>query len=119
MCSLAALMFAVTACAGAVLTGIANARTPHPAMEVGTRCQQDYQNSWQVDVGSSDVWNRCSNFNNQIRQTDVVEYYYNLHGAQQVIEKTADGCGWGCGAADSVDFFYMNTHAGANGTSAF
>jgi hypothetical protein len=66
------------------------------------------------------VWNRCGTFNNQIRQTENLEFYYDLHGAQSVIEQTNDSCGWACGsAADSVDFLYMNTHAGANGSSAF
>jgi Family of unknown function (DUF6345) len=110
-----AFMFA---CAN-VYTGSALAGPVHPRIEVGTRCQQDYQNNWQVDVGNSDVWRRCSNFNNQIKKTENLDFYYNLHGAQAVIEKTSDGCGWGCGSADSVDMFYMNTHAGANGTSAF
>jgi len=97
----------------------ARARTSHPRMEVGTRCQQDYQNGWQVDVGNSDVWRRCNNFDNQIGQTDAVEFYYNLHGAKSVLEKGNDGCGWGCGSADSVDILYMNTHSGTNATSAF
>jgi len=97
----------------------AAARTPHPRIEVGTRCQQEYQNNWQVDVGNSDVWRRCSNFNNQISQTDNLEFYYNLHGAKIVLEQTADGCGLGCGAADSVDLLYMNMHAGVNSSTAF
>lgn len=107
--------------AGVVLIGgpTVAAQVNHPAMEVGTRCQQEYQNGWQVDVGSNDVWNRCGNFNNQIRQTDSLEFYYNLHGAKPVLEKTNDGCGWGCGSLDSVDFFYTNEHAGVNNTSAF
>ena len=35
--------------------GRAFARPPHPRMEVGIRCQQEYQNGWQPDVGDSDV----------------------------------------------------------------
>ena len=95
------------------------AQASHPAMDVGTRCQQDYQNGWQKDVGNSDVWNRCGKFNDQIRRTDAFQFYYNLRGAKPVLEQTNDGCGWGCGSADSVDFFYMNTHAGANSSAAF
>lgn len=91
----------------------------HARMMVGTRCQQEYQNNWQVDVGDSDVWRRCGNFNNQITQTDSLEFYFNLHGAKPVLEKTNDGCGTGCGAADSVDFLYMNMHGGSNASSAF
>ena len=105
--------------ASAVGTGIAYAGPAHPAVAVGTRCQQDYQNRWQIDVGNNDVWNRCGNFNNQIRKTELLAFYYNLAGAQPVIEKTNDGCGWGCGSADSVDFLYMNTHSGVNSSSAF
>ena len=101
------------------LTKHAQAGPAHSPIEVGTRCQQDYQNNWQVDVGNNDVWNRCGNFNAQIGSTENLEYYYNLHGAQSVIEQTNDGCGWGCGSADSVDFLYMNTHGGANATTAF
>ena len=58
----------------------ASAQAIHPRIEVGTRCQQEYQNSWQVDVGNNDVWNRCGNFNNQISKTDDLEFYFNLHG---------------------------------------
>ena len=42
------------------------ARAPHAQMEVGIRCQQEYQNNWQLDVGNSDVWRRCGDFNSQI-----------------------------------------------------
>jgi len=80
-------------CASAGVTGSSSAGPAHPAVAVGTRCQQDYQNNWQVDVGSNDVWNRCGNFNKQIRKTEDLKFYYNLHGAKAVIEKTSDGCG--------------------------
>src|SRR5882762_4817207 len=65
----------------AISSGSAFAGPPHARTEVGIRCQQEYQNNWQVDVGNSDVWRRCSNFNSQMRQTDNVEFYFNLHGA--------------------------------------
>ena len=103
----------------ATLGRSASAGPAHWPIEVGTRCQQEFQNAWQVDVGNNDVWNRCGNFNSQISSTENLEFYYNLHGAQPVIEQTNDGCGWGCGSADSVDFLYMNMHGGANATSAF
>ena len=105
----------------AALIGASNvdAGAPHARMEVGLRCQQEYQNNWQLDVGNSDVWRRCSNFNSQIGQTDNVRFYFNLHGAKAPLEKTSDGCGQGCGGADSVDFLYMNMHGGANSSSAF
>jgi hypothetical protein len=107
--------------AAAALIGASNveAGPPHARMEVGIRCQQEYQNNWQVDVGNNDVWRRCSNFNGQIGQTDNVRFYFNLHGAKAPLEKTNDGCGQGCGGADSVDFLYMNMHGGANSSSAF
>jgi hypothetical protein len=95
------------------------ARPPHPRTEVGIRCQQEYQNGWQVDVGNSDVWRRCGNFSSQMSQTDNVEFNFNLHGAKQPLEKNNDGCGQSCGGADSVDIFYMNTHSGVNSTTAF
>ena len=124
---LAALVIWATPVIGALLlvlfpiTGerIVSARTPHPRMLVGTRCQQEYQNNWQLDVGNSDVWRRCGNFNSQISQTDDLKFYLNLHGAKPTLEKTSDGCGWACGGADSVDFYYTNTHAGVNGSDAF
>jgi Family of unknown function (DUF6345) len=95
------------------------AAPPHARMEVGTRCQQEYQNGWQTDVGNNDVWRRCSNFNRQISRTDNVKFYFNLHGAKEPLETTSDNCGQGCGGADSVDFLYMNTHGGANNSTAF
>jgi hypothetical protein len=104
---------------GALAPTASLARPPHPRIEVGTRCQQEYQNGWQQDVGNSDVWRRCGNFNSQIGQTDNVDFYYNLHGAKTVLEKTGDNCGTGCGAADAVDLLYMNTHSGVNATAAF
>jgi hypothetical protein len=88
----------------------------HPRTEVGVRCQQEYQNGWQVDVGDNDVWRRCSNFINRMASSNNVDFYFNLHGAKPVIETTNDGCGTGCGAIDAVDIFYMNTHSGVTAT---
>jgi hypothetical protein len=49
-CSLIAkLIFAIL-----ILGSPASARPYHPATEVGVRCQQEYQNNWQTDVGNSD-----------------------------------------------------------------
>ncbi len=86
------------------------------SVQFGTRCQQDYQNGWQVDVGSNDVWNRCGNFHNSMSWASR-GFYYNLHGAKAGFEN-ADSCGWGCGYVDSVDFFYTNTHGGTTSTNA-
>jgi hypothetical protein len=87
----------------------------HAPLYVGVRCQQDYQNSWQSDVGNSDVWWRCSNFINQIQSTDTVAYYYNLVGAKPMWESTYSGLGWSYGGLDSVDVFYSNEHGGISG----
>ena len=51
---------------GALAPTASLARPPHPRIEVGTRCQQEYQNGWQQDVGNSDVWRRCGNFNSRL-----------------------------------------------------
>jgi len=53
-------MLAMTALAAVAWTGAPDlaARVSHPTMDVGTRCQQEYQNNWQVDVANSDVWRR-------------------------------------------------------------
>lgn len=96
----------------------AQAQVYQHGVQVGTRCQQDYQNGWQVDVGNNDVWNRCWNFQNTIAGTETRAFYYNLHGAEAALEQ-ADGCGWACGYADSVDFFYMNTHGGSNTSASY
>ena len=104
---------------GALTPTASLARAAHPRHQLAVWCQQEYQNGWQQDVGNSDVWRRCGNFNSQIGQTDNVDFYYNLHGAKTVLEKTSDNCGTGCGAADAVDLLYMNTHSGVNATAAF
>ena len=103
----------------AAATDLASAGPPHARTEVGIRCQQEYQNNWQVDVGNSDVWRRCGNFRSQMSQTDNVKFYFNLHGAKGPLEKANDGCGQGCGSADLVDILYMNAHSGVNSTTAF
>jgi hypothetical protein len=87
-------------------------------VQVGVRCQQEYQNGWQVDVGNADVWNRCGNFRNRIAWYEPVGFYYNLHGAKVGLEQP-DTCGWACGYADAVDLFYMNTHGGSNTSTSF
>lgn len=112
-------MAAATLAAALPGVGLSQAGAPHSAMEVGVRCQQEYQNNWMSDVGNNDVWRRCTNFKNKIGQTDNVKFYFNLHGAKQPLEKAGDNCGQGCGAADSVDFLYMNMHGGANASTAF
>ncbi|WP_394822036.1 DUF6345 domain-containing protein [Pendulispora albinea] len=86
-------------------------------VQVGVRCQQEYQNNWQKDVGNNDVWRRCDNFYNGMGWARR-GFQYNLHGAAAGFH-TPDTCGWACGFVDSVDFFYMNTHGGSNASSSF
>jgi hypothetical protein len=99
-------------------TGETSSALNNHLVQVGTRCQEDYQNGWQVDVGNNDVWNRCYNFQNTMAGFEVNAFYYNLHGAQAALQNT-DTCGWPCGYADAADFFYMNTHGGSNSSTAF
>lgn len=87
------------------------------SVRVGVRCQQEYQNSWQADAGST--WRRCNNFIDQIGKTDRVMFYFNLHGAKPTLEQTDDSCGQACGSADSVEFLYLATRGGANSATAY
>jgi len=57
-----------------ISSGSAFAGPPHARRKLAFRCQQNTKH-WQVDVGNSDVWRRCSNFKHQMRQTDNVEFY--------------------------------------------
>lgn len=88
------------------------------SVQVGVRCQQEYQNNWQVDVGNNDVWNQCGWFANKIGTHERLGYYYNLHGASPAFHEP-DTCGWPCGYVDAVDLFYMVTHGGADQYQAF
>ena len=88
-----------------------------PYLHFGTRCQDDYQNGWAVTWST---YGMCNDFNNGIRQYtnfDVIDFYYNLHGAQADIQTTSDTC-LSCGGADSVDFFFIATHGNFNSTSS-
>ncbi|MET0225700.1 MAG: DUF6345 domain-containing protein [Dokdonella sp.] len=100
-------------------TAPAHAATSQHSIQVGSRCQQDFQNNWQADagLGNNDMWARCSGFQSAAATTEVNAFYYNLHGARWALEDP-DTCGWGCGNADSVDLFYMSTHGGITSTSA-
>jgi hypothetical protein len=82
----------------------ANAGTVH----FGVRCQSDFQNGWAPTV---DVYGACSNFISEIQPVEYVDFYFNLHGAQNAFYsgQAAETCN-GCGGADSVDFFFMITH---------
>ncbi len=96
------LLFAV------VLTAPVMAQTYHTPMHIGVRCQADFQNTWAPTVN---VYPACSDFINQIKSTDYVDFYFNLHGAAVAFEngQAAETCN-GCGGVDSVDFFFTITH---------
>lgn len=80
----------------------------------GTRCQADYQNNWRTTLPYS--WDRCGWFNDELDDTDIFDYYWNLHGARTRYS-SCDGCA-GVGA-DTVSLLYTNTHGGAiNSTDA-
>ena len=50
---------------------------------------------------------------NTIKRTDLVDFYFNLHGANVAFTDNngAETCN-PCGGADSVDFFLVNSHGG-------
>ncbi|WP_394849648.1 DUF6345 domain-containing protein [Pendulispora brunnea] len=79
------------------------------AVQVGTRCQEDYPAEWEPTV--PDTWRQCESFNSGIAPASPVKFYYNLHGAQPAFQDE-DTCGWSCGYVDSVDLFYTLTHGG-------
>ena len=83
----------------------------HYPLHVGVRCQDDFQNNWNATI---DAYSMCgNNFINTIQSTDRVDFYFNLHGASVAFNygDPTETCN-GCGGADSVDFFLMNTHGG-------
>jgi hypothetical protein len=82
----------------------------------GVRCQSDFQNGWAPTI---DVYGECDNFISQIGASGPVDFYFNLHGAQNAFYygQAAETCD-SCGGVDSVDFFYMSTHGGDDSTQA-
>jgi hypothetical protein len=85
----------------------------HYPLHIGVRCQNDFQSAWAPTI---DTYSVCGgNFIPQIQSTDYIDFYFNLHGADVAINNGngAETCN-GCGGADSVDFFFMNTHGGIN-----
>jgi Family of unknown function (DUF6345) len=84
------------------------------AAHFGTLCQADYQNNWKNTLPYS--WDRCGWFNDELDDTDIFDFYWNLHGAR-TLYSSCDGCA-GMGA-DTVSLLYTNTHGGAlNDTDA-
>lgn len=95
----------------AMLFGEPKARA---AAHFGTLCQADYQNNWRDALPYS--WDRCGWFNDELDDTDIKSFYWNLHGAR-TLYSSCDGCA-GMGA-DTVSLLYTNTHGGAiNDTDA-
>jgi hypothetical protein len=82
----------------------------HYPMHIGVRCQSDFQNSWNPTIN---MYPMCNNFINDMRGTDTVDFYFNLHGANVAFTSGngAETCK-ACGGADSVDFLLIATHGG-------
>lgn len=74
----------------------------------GTLCQADYQNNWRDTLPNS--WNRCGWFNDELDETDIFDFYWNLHGARSAYSTCDDCADFG---ADSVSLLYTNTHGSA------
>jgi hypothetical protein len=118
----ALLFFAVPACGGKIEDAPEHVSSTTNKIvnnvEVGTRCQQDYENGWKDDVGNNDVWNRCNNFFDEVTDYQTPAFQYNLHSAVWAFEQP-DTCGWPCGNANAVDFLYVNTHGGSNSADSY
>jgi hypothetical protein len=88
--------------------------------DFGVRCEDSFQNGWQVTIDTHDM---CNNFINSVNGgagTYFVygnQFYWDLEHAQADIQSPGDSSA-GRGA-DSVDFFLVNTHGGNNSSSAF
>ena len=81
----------------------------------GTRCQGNFNNSWQNTLPYA--YNRCEGFNNELDDYDTKKFYFNLSGA-------ATGFSWNdgvinSGGVDSVDLFYVSTHGGVDNVRFF
>ena len=96
----AVLLFAIV-----LFLGAGEAR---PAAHFGAICQADFQSNWQTSLPYS--WNRCGWFVDELDDTDIKSFYWNLHGAESFYS-TCDGCA-GVGA-DTVSLLYTNTHGKA------
>ncbi|HEY8205909.1 MAG TPA: DUF6345 domain-containing protein [Myxococcaceae bacterium] len=96
----------IAAAALAVVAGL-----PAFAGRFGTACQEDYQSGWQNTLPYS--WNRCSNFNGELGQTDSQIFYWNLHGGKYWWEGDGDQVG-----LETVNIVFANTHGGAWGNDS-
>lgn len=71
-----------------------------------TECQRDFQFGWNTTL--SQAGKRCKWFNNELNDTDLHYYYYNLVGAKSRWEDPLDQV-----FMDDVDLLYASTHGGA------
>lgn len=77
----------------------------------GAYCQADFQNGWQNALPH--VWNTCSNFNDELDDTDYSIFYWNLHGAKSFWETPNDQL-----YMDNVNLVWTDTHGGTTSTDA-
>jgi len=71
-----------------------------------TECQQSFENNYQANLPYS--WTRCNKFVNELNDTDLHYYSYDLNGAKFGWEDAGDQW-W----VDDNDLVYANTHGGA------
>lgn len=90
-----------------ILGGFAVLQTTsaHAEARFGTGCQSAYENGWKKTLPH--VWKRCSWFNDELDDTDIKVFYYNLHGAKWWWEGGGDQL-----TLDDVHLFYASTHGG-------
>lgn len=89
--------------AAILLLGVAGQATA--AARFGTGCQEEYQDDWRDELHF--VWERCSGFNDELDDTDIKIFYYNLHDAKWWWETGGDQL-----TLDNVSLFYASTHGG-------
>jgi Family of unknown function (DUF6345) len=93
--------------AGATALALCAGTAPAQAQAwFATECQQDFQDKWLKTLPGT--WDRCKWFNQELNDTDLHHYYYNLDGAKDRWEDAADQ--W---FMDDVDLLYASTHGGA------
>jgi hypothetical protein len=108
LCQRYAVVLAMVVASFTMSASPAAAQTYHWPMHIGVRCQADFQNNWADTISA---WSACSGFNNQIVNSDYLDFYFNLHGGQRAFASgdPVETCN-GCGGVNSVDFFMMYTH---------
>ncbi len=96
----------------AVMGGVVGTATTQ-AGQFGTRCQESFQNNWQVTLPS--MYERCGGFNDELNDTDTQLFYYDLTGTGSGF--TFNDGSVGAGGVDAVDLFYVSTHGGAKSST--